>query len=107
MGRLKRDREKCLSKLLKSYKIDENEDEELIEPVEDDDVLTTHMGIVDLLKNKLKRKMNNTKDEDLYIDCRFIFGTAARAERLFSQCKYIKTDTRNRLTSQLFEAITF
>ena len=94
---------------MKSYKVveDEDEDEELIEPAENDDVLTTHMGMVDLLKNNLKRKINNTKDEELYIDCRFIFGSAARAERLFSHCKYIKTETRNRLTPQLFEAITF
>ena len=42
----------------------------------------------------------------LYIYCRFIFGLAARSERLFSHCKYIKTETRNWLTPQLFEAIT-
>ena len=65
------------------------------------------MGTVDLLKNDCKRKIDNTKDEDLYIDCRFIFGSAARAKRLFSHCKYIKTETRNRLTPQNFEAITF
>ena len=33
--------------------------------------------MADLLKNNLKRKINNTKDEKLYIDCRFIFGSAA------------------------------
>ena len=43
----------------------------------------------------------------LYIDCRFIFGSAARVEKLFSHCKYIKTETRNRLTPQIFEAIAF
>ena len=43
----------------------------------------------------------------LYIDCRFIVGLEARAEKLFSYCKYIKTETRIRLTPQLFEAITF
>ena len=43
----------------------------------------------------------------LYIDCRFIFGSAPRAERLFSHCKYIKKETCNRLTPQLFEAINF
>ena len=82
---------------MKSYKIDkdEDEDEELIELAEDDDVLTTHMGMIDLLKN------------NLYIDYRFIFGSAARAERLFSHCKYIKIETRNRLTPQFFKAITF
>ena len=43
----------------------------------------------------------------LYINSRFIFGLSARAERLFSHYKYIKTETRNRLTPQFFEAITF
>ena len=41
----------------------------------------------------------------LYIDYRFIFRSAARAEKLFSHCKYIKTETRNRLEI-FFEAIT-
>ena len=63
--------------------------------------------MVDLLKNNLKRNINNTKDEELYMDCRFIFGSVAHTERLFSHFKYIKTETRNRLTSQLFEAVTF
>ena len=43
----------------------------------------------------------------LYIDCRFIFGSAARAEKLFSHCKYIKTEPRKRLTPPIVEAITF
>ena len=43
----------------------------------------------------------------LYINWRFIFGSAARVEWLFSHYKYIKTETCNRLTPQLFEAITF
>ena len=43
----------------------------------------------------------------LYIDGRFIFGSVARTERLCSHYKYIKTETRKRLTPQLFKAITF
>ena len=31
----------------------------------------------------------------------------ARTERIFSHYKFIKTETRNRLTPQIFEAITF
>ena len=42
-----------------------------------------------------------------YIDWRFIFGSVARVERLFSHCKYIKTETRNRLTTKHFEDIIF
>ena len=64
-----------------------------------------HMGMIDILKNYLKWKIYNTKDEDLYIDCRFIFRSVARAERLFGHCTYIKTETPNRLTPQPFEAI--
>ena len=92
---------------MKSYKSDEDENEEPIEPAEDNDVLSTHTEMADLLKNNLKRKINNTKNEDLHIDCRFIFRSVARAERLFSHYKYIKSETRNRLTPQIFEAITF
>ena len=75
---------------MKSYKIVEDEDEELIKPAEDDDVFTTHMGMANLFKDDRKRKINNTKGKDLYIDCRFIFGSAARAERLFSHCNTLK-----------------
>ena len=93
---------------MKSWTIveDEDEDEELIEPTENDDVLTTHMGMVDLFNNNLKHKINDTKDDNLYIYCKFIFRTVARVERLFIHCKYTRTDIRNRLTPQIFEAIT-
>ena len=94
---------------MKSYNffedVDEDEDEKLIEPTEDDNVLTRHIGMINLLKNDCKRKIIDTKDEDLYIDCKFIFGSAARIERLFSHCKFIKAETFNRLTPQIFEAI--
>ena len=63
--------------------------------------------MADLLKNNLKRKINNTKDKELYIECRFIFGSVVHTERLFSHFNYIKTETRNWLTPQLFEAATF
>lgn len=90
---------------MKSYRI--IEDEELIELTEDDDVLTAHMVIVDLLKKDHKRKLNDSKDEDVHIDYRFILGSAVCADRLFSHCKYFKTETRNRLTTTHFEVITF
>ena len=63
--------------------------------------------MVDLIKNDRKRKLNGSKDEDLYIDYIFILGSAACADRLFSHCKYFKTETRNRLTTKFFEVITF
>ena len=77
---------------MKSYKIVEDEDEDLIKPTEDDDVLTRYMRIVDFLKNNHKRKINDTKDKDLYINCTFIFGSAVRAERIFSHCIYQNRD---------------
>ena len=39
---------------------DENENEELVEPTEDDGVLTTYMVMEDLLKNNRKRTINDT-----------------------------------------------
>ena len=94
---------------MESYQIFEDRNEILIEPTKDidDDVLTTYMRMVVLIKNDHKRKINNTKDEDLYVYWRFIFELAARAERLFSHCKYTKTETRNRLAPQIFEATSF
>ena len=52
-GRLRRYRKTCLSKAIEIVQIveDEDDDEELIERTEENDVLTTHMGIVDLFKN--------------------------------------------------------
>ena len=85
----------------------EDEDEELIEPTEGGDVLTMHMGTLVFLKNYHKRKISDTKDEDFWIDCRFNFESVARIERLFNHYKYIKIETRIRLTPQIFEAITF
>ena len=55
--------------------------------------------MVDRFKNDRERKINDTKDEALYVDCRFIFRSENYAERLFSHCKYIKTETYNRLTT--------
>ena len=49
------------------------------------------MRMAVILKNYRKRKINDTKDEDLYVDCTFIFESAARAERLLSHCKCIQT----------------
>ena len=50
-----------------------------------------------ILKNDRKRKINDTKDEDHYVDCKIVFGSAAREEILFSHYKHIKTETRIKL----------
>ena len=54
------------------------------------DVLTTHIGMLDLLESDRRKKINDTKDEDLYIDCRYIFDSETHTEILFSHYKYIK-----------------
>lgn len=74
------------------------EDEEFIEPTEDKDydVLNTILGMVALLNNEFKRKINEMKVDDLYVDYKFICGSVVRREILFSQFKYIKTDNRNK-----------
>jgi len=52
-----------------------------------------------------KSKLNS--NEDPYINCDFILGSAAEVERLWSTCKYILCENRRRLTPQLFEALVF
>ena len=59
--------------------------------------MNTHVGIIAPLKNDRKRKTNDTKDEDLYVDCRFILGSVTCEERLLSPCKY------NRLIPQVLK----
>ena len=63
--------------------------------------------MTDILKNECKRKIDDTKDENLYKKSRFIYESVARAKKLFSHFKYTEIEPRNRLTPQLFEAITF
>ena len=69
--------------------------------------MNKNLGIADLLKNDHNHKINDTKDEHFYVDYRFIFGSAARWKGLFNHCKSIKTEIRNKLTPQSFEAINF
>ena len=42
-----------------------------------------------------------------YINVDYICGSAAEVERLWSLCKYILTNTRSRMTPNLFEALFF
>lgn len=62
-------------KLLKSCQIVEDEDNELIELTEivNDDVLDTLLAMAGLFKNDCKHKLNDPKDEDLYVECSFLF----------------------------------
>lgn len=42
-----------------------------------------------------------------YVNCNFIFGSAAQVEWLWSLAKYILTDQRQRMTPLLFESLLF
>ena len=42
-----------------------------------------------------------------YLNVDYICGSAAEVERLWSLCKYILTNTRSRLTPNLFEVLVF
>ena len=52
------------------------------------------------LKMECKRKINDTKNENLYE-----IRSVARGERLSNHYKYIETDTWNKFAPQPFEAI--
>ena len=42
-----------------------------------------------------------------YIDCNFIFGSAAQVEQMWSQAKYILSQQRSRMSPRLFETILY
>lgn len=42
-----------------------------------------------------------------YINCNFVLGSVAEAERVWSICKYVLSDHRSSLTPQLFEALIY
>ena len=65
------------------------------------------MEMIALITNDRKHKINDTKDEDLYVDCNYIFGSAACIQILFSYCKYIKTEARNSLVPQFLKLLAF
>ncbi len=49
------------------------------------------------------------RDEETrkYIDCNFILGSVAEAERVFSFAKYVLSDNRRCMTTQHSEALMF
>ena len=44
-------------------------------------MLNTLVEMVDLLKRDRKHKLNDSKDEDIYVDYRFMFESVACVER--------------------------
>ena len=63
----------------------------------------------EVLKRKLKRQKRETGAEqarkNLYVNLDTLPGTSVNCERLFSQAKFILTDTRKRTSPNLFEAL--
>jgi hypothetical protein len=60
------------------------------------------------MKDRLKKaRLDPSTAMDPYVDCSFIFGSAAEVERLWSVASYVLTDQRSRMTPMLFEAILF
>ena len=47
------------------------------------------------------------QQENVYINCDFILGSAAEVERLWSVCYHVLTDNWKGMTPQLFEALVF
>ncbi|POM57623.1 Hypothetical protein PHPALM_37841 [Phytophthora palmivora] len=54
-----------------------------------------------------ERKRQRLEQAEEYVDLRFIAGTSASAERLFSSAKHVLRFTRKRLTPVNFEKILF
>lgn len=53
------------------------------------------------------RKRKNDGSKYSYMNADFILGSVAEVERLWSICKFILSDTRNRLEPQIFEALVY
>ena len=60
-------------------------------------MLNSHLDMAVLLKRDRKHKINDIKDENLYVDCMIIFGSAARVEILLSHCKCTRIEAHSRL----------
>ncbi|RLN84375.1 hypothetical protein BBJ28_00027081 [Nothophytophthora sp. Chile5] len=54
-----------------------------------------------------ERKRQRLEQREKYVDLRFISGTSASAERLFSSAKHVLRSTRKRLTPVNFEKLLF
>ena len=70
---------------------------------EDESVSPIFMSMRERLAKR--RKMNSRSEE--YIDCKFILGSVAEAERVWSMAKYVLTNHRRSLTPRMMEAILF
>jgi NAD dependent epimerase/dehydratase family enzyme len=60
-----------------------------------------------LLQRKLKRQKREiaSEQQDVYLNLDMLPGTSVNCERLFSNAKFILSDTRKRTTPSLVEAL--
>jgi hypothetical protein len=75
-----------------------NDDEHMQQPQSPDNI------------RKQLRRMKEARDQpapSVYVNCDFIYGSAAEVEHLWSICSHILTDERKGMTPQLFEALVF
>jgi hypothetical protein len=59
------------------------------------------------MQERLRRMNDRGNEKSRYVDCDFIFGSAAEVERLWSVADFILRDQRKAMTPQLFEALIF
>jgi hypothetical protein len=57
--------------------------------------------------DRIRERPKTSAQESPYIDCDFIFGSAAQVEQLWSIARYILTTQRSSLTPLLFETLLF
>ena len=60
----------------------------------------------DRMKKRKAGVLEKSQDSP-YQNVDYVCGSAAEVERLWSLCKYILTNTRSRMTPNLFEALVF
>lgn len=75
--------------------------------LEDDDIIDHERSYSEELERKLKRQKRVTAKErpNVYMNLDMLPGTSVNCERLFSQAKFILSDTRKRTNPTLFEAL--
>eukprot|EP00171_Calliarthron_tuberculosum_P001364 IDg1364t1 len=59
------------------------------------------------ISERLRKRQKLSASNDGYIDTRFLLGSVAEVERLFSVAKNVLTENRRSMTPRLFEAIVF
>lgn len=59
------------------------------------------------IEGRLRKRQKRVTQTEQYQDCRFILGSVAEVERLWSIAKHVFTENRRSMTPQMFEAIMF